>query len=34
MMERKQSFRDNIINGYSCKGEIIVLEGACTLYRA
>jgi len=23
-MEKKQSFRDNIINGYTCKGDFIV----------
>jgi DNA helicase HerA-like ATPase len=28
MMERKQSFRENIINGYSCKGDFIMLGGA------
>jgi DNA helicase HerA-like ATPase len=28
MMERKESFRENIINGYSCKGDFIVLGGA------
>ncbi len=27
-MEKKQSFRDNIINGYTCKGDFIVLGGA------
>ena len=27
-MEKKQSFRDSIINGYTCKGDFIVLGGA------
>lgn len=27
-MERKESFRENIINGYSCKGDFITLGGA------
>jgi len=27
-MERKESFRENIINGYSCKGDYITLGGA------
>jgi DNA helicase HerA-like ATPase len=27
-MDRKQSFRKNIIDGYSCKGDFIVLGGA------
>ena len=28
MMDRKQSFRENIIDGYSCKGDFILLGGA------
>jgi hypothetical protein len=27
-MERKESFRENIINGYNCKGDYITLGGA------